>query len=763
MGASMKPEPLYQGNDARVLRNIERLRAAAEARGEDPTRLVTEYLTDYENGEGFAGVGKATAARSPSTTKPGIATTLLQGLTFGTSDEILAGGSTLVDKLQGDRRPWSEVFDANEAEQEARLARVRRESPTAAFVSEIGGSVASGKAAASLGLAALRGLRGATAGAKAGSMWSNVGKAAGAASAPTTTMGRLALGTGTGAAAGGVTGFTSTEGDATARLGGAARGAGAGALLGVALPAAGGVARRVLDGLGLRRAGSATFDAAADAARAQEVPVTGPVSVTDRIKRIATSARRAATPATASGRADEKVLAALTEGGRSLDDVEQAVQSAAARGKPVALVDVGGRPLQKLARGARTYSGDVIDERLSTRAAAQSDRFIDDIDDVIGKQRGIPDEIEAMISEQSAKANQLYPKARAAGIEVKPENAQQVDVLRRVLTKPKFRAAFAKAQEIAEDADDPIGDIFTKADDGSLALNTIPDVRTLDFIKRGVDAVLESPDLSRYQKGQIRDQLREVLSVYDELVPEYKDARRVFAGDAEVRNAYDAALNGSDRLLPGEMTLPGFTNASADEVKFALGKMGPSEVEAYRKGVIAALKRQEQNIADGGDRAKRLFGTPSMRAKLKLIFPDDASFESFSARMGDEKSMRGSYDFLRGGSNSADKLIEAGDASDMMGVAGDAISGNTVGALKGSVGAFQRRVMQGQSKKISEAIADRATLGIRDEKPDVSEILAYLKQLRALEAAKSASRTKGAASAGARGGAVAGSYSGERR
>jgi hypothetical protein len=71
--------------------------------------------------------------------------------------------------------------------------------------------------------------------------------------------------------------------------------------------------------------------------------------------------------------------------------------------------------------------------------------------------------------------------------------------------------------------------------------------------------------------------------------------------------------------------------------------------------------------------------------------------------------------------------------------------------------------MQGQSKKISEAIADRATLGIRDEKPDVSEILAYLKQLRALEAAKSASRTKGAASAGARGGAVAGSYSGERR
>ena len=49
--------------------------------------------------------------------------------------------------------------------------------------------------------------------------------------------------------------------------------------------------------------------------------------------------------------------------------------------------------------------------------------------------------------------------------------------------------ANADAQRLAELADDPIADIFTVAKDGSASLGTIPDVRTLDYIKRGVDAV----------------------------------------------------------------------------------------------------------------------------------------------------------------------------------------------------------------------------------------------------------------------------------
>lgn len=64
---------------------------------------------------------------------------------------------------------------------------------------------------------------------------------------------------------------------------------------------------------------------------------------------------------------------------------------------------------------------------------------------------------------------------------------------------------------------------------------------------------------------------------------------------------------------------------------------------------------------------KRLVRTPAGRAKLRAIFPDDDTFDQFTARMSDERAMRGSYDFLRGGSNTAEKLVDAGEAGGLSG------------------------------------------------------------------------------------------------
>jgi hypothetical protein len=694
--------------------------------------------------------------QTPKDYKPGAANAFLHGLTFGTSDEILGAASAVGDRLGGNRRPLSDLYEGRVGEERARLGQARKESPVGSTIADIGGSVVSGKAAATLGLAALRGLG-----------------MAGAA-APTTLAGRAALGSAGGATAGAASGYADAEGTLADRLKGAGQGAAFGGLAGGALPLIGAGIRQMRDAFGLRRAGETIFEGAADGPRTSQVPVNPSPSVRDRVARIVQAVKgetpsspgvntRTPNVSTASGRADQKVLEALTAGGQSIDDVIGRVEATAARGKPVALVDVGGPRLQRLTRGARAVSGDVIDERLGKRAAAESDRFVGDLETVVGEQRGIPQELDDMISRQRAQANELYPAARAAGIEVKPENAQQVETLRRVLAKPQFREAFQNAQRIAELADDPIGDIFTQRADGSITLSTVPDVRTIDYIKKGVDAVIERGNngagLAKHEASLLRDRMREVLGVYDELVPEYGAARQAFAGEAELQNAYRAAVDGSDQVLKGGRALPNFLRASADEVQAAMSTMTASEQEAYRKGAIAALKRTEQGVADGGSRAKKFFGTPAMRAKLQTIFPDQASFDEFSARMTDEQGMRGSFDFLRGNSQTADKLVDAADAGDVGQIARSAVSGGIPGMIGSVLQAGQRRLVQGQSQNIAAAIADRATLGVRGEQPDMREIVEYLRMLRRLQAQQTARGARGAAVGGSAAGAQVGGAS----
>jgi hypothetical protein len=693
--------------------------------------------------------------QQPKDYKPGAANALLHGLTFGTSDEMLGAMSAVGDRIGGNRRPFSELYEGRVGEERARLRDAREASPVGSTIADIGGSVFSGGVGAKLGLAALRG----------------IGGAASAAAAPATAAGRVALGAAGGASAGAASGYADGEGSTMDRLRSAGRGAAFGGVAGgvasgiVPMVSAG--IRQMRDAFGLRRAGETVFDGAAEAA-GNKVPVNPSPSVRDRVARIVqavkgetpSSPRTAPNVATAAGRADEKVLGALTAGGQTLDDVIGRVEATAARGKPVALVDVGGPRLQRLTRGARAVSGDVIDERLGRRAAAESDRFVGDLETVVGEQRGIPQELDDMIARQRTQANELYPAARAAGIEVKPENAQQVEVLRRVLAKPQFREAFQNAQRIAELADDPIGDIFTQGADGSVTLSMVPDVRTIDYIKKGVDAVIERGNngagLAKHEASLLRDRMREVLGVYDELVPEYGAARQAFAGEAELQNAYRAAVDGSDQVLKGGRALPNFLRASADEVQAAMSTMTASEQEAYRKGAIAALKRTEQGVADGGSRAKKFFGTPAMRAKLQTIFPDQASFDEFSARMTDEQGMRGSFDFLRGNSQTPDKLVDAADAGDVGQIARSAFSGSIPNLIGSVLQAGQRRLVQGQSQNIASAIADRATLGVRGEQPDMREILDYLQRLRRLQAQQSARGASRAAATGAAAGNLGG-------
>lgn len=116
--------------------------------------------------------------------------------------------------------------------------------------------------------------------------------------------------------------------------------------------------------------------------------------------------------------------------------------------------------------------------------------------------------------------------------------------------------------------------------------------------------------LAKDEGGLLRRRLREVLEVYDDLVPANGEARQAFAGEAELQQGYRSAVDGAESALSGGRKLPGFLQASADEVRAAVDDMTAGEREAYRLGAIAAMRGSYDFLVEDSIRL-RSWSTPA--------------------------------------------------------------------------------------------------------------------------------------------------------
>ena len=127
------------------------------------------------------------------------------------------------------------------------------------------------------------------------------------------------------------------------------------------------------------------------------------------------------------------------------------------------------------------------------------------------------------------------------------------------------------------------------------------------------------------EKNRARDLVRLkniMVEEADAQIPGYKDARQLFAGQAALEGAADQ----------GTLFLKMKERELAEHVRM----MSESELRMFRLGAKQALFDAVDTLPTGSDAVKRLFGKNGDIAKLKLLFPDEPSFESFRTIMEQE-------------------------------------------------------------------------------------------------------------------------------
>ena len=292
------------------------------------------------------------------------------------------------------------------------------------------------------------------------------------------------------------------------------------------------------------------------------------------------------------------------------------------------------------------------------------ERVMDMVQKGISNKNYFRDEADA-VANLRKNADTLYDEAYAFG-EVRDPR------LLKALEQPKFASYFEKAKEIAETkamaaelrGEDPskyqLKKLYkTNTDkDGNLVgfeLVDVPDVRTLDYIKHGIDATIEAgyqgKGLSKAEASSLKDLRKIFVDVIDEATVDpktgksaYAIARKEYAGDMEVLDA----------MRLGKAY---FNKLDSEQIKMLMKDMSSAEKEALRTGVTSNLYDIIMNPSNEINAAKRLIESKKMKERIGALFEDsDAKRDLLMTALQRESQMFKYAQAVTGGSGTAERL-----------------------------------------------------------------------------------------------------------
>lgn len=456
--------------------------------------------------------------------------------------------------------------------------------------------------------------------------------------------GRMKQGAVMGGLSGGAYGFGSGEGIED-RAQGAATGAAVGSAIGLAIPAATSAVR------------------------------TGYNSMMDyTVRPVGNAIRSVVAPERNAMRLAQRSLA---RDGLAPEDAAAKMQGAIDAGDDtMTLMDVAGDNTRRLGRFASNIPGegaDKINQTVYDRQLAQPERVVSAIREGLDDPERYFGTIDDIIVQRQAASKPLYDKAYATPV---PFTRKLEGLLGRGKV---MRDALKRARDLGEAEGIPSQQFFAKiADDGSYTIESVPDARQWDLMKRSLDDIIEGEktvlpngteklsNLGRVVSGIKREMLDEI----DRVNPDYAAARKVYSSASD---SLDAVTEGGKLL-----------DADPELARRKLAAMSEGEKQLARLGLSKAMTDRVQRMKDGANTVRAIFASPKHRAVLKEAFPDEKSFTGFQDAMEREAQKTRTKNAIGGNSTTAQQMTDIADNQVDMGVIGNLATGR-FGAAAGAI------------------------------------------------------------------------------
>ena len=243
-----------------------------------------------------------------------------------------------------------------------------------------------------------------------------------------------------------------------------------------------------------------------------------------------------------------------------------------------------------------------------------------------------------LTTELRANAKTMYDDAYSVG-EVNDPRIMEV------LQNPRFKKAFEEAKAISSTeaaaaklaGEDPskyqlrVLYVPREVKPGifEMELKEIPDVRTLDYIKRGLDAVIEKgykgEGMSTAEANALKKLRNQYVKAIDENVPEYATARQKYAGDMEVKDALNMGMKDFNKLKQEEITKFMDTASDAEKQAFRTGAMRYLQDTIFDKPNAAGTILRSDKM---GNKLQAMFDSPEEYALIRAALEKEALFYS---------------------------------------------------------------------------------------------------------------------------------------
>ncbi len=343
------------------------------------------------------------------------------------------------------------------------------------------------------------------------------------------------------------------------------------------------------------------------------------------------------------------------------------IASAQENGVPLGLMDQGDN-LRGLAAAVGRRPGTsrtLIREAVLPRQAEQGERVRGAIARDLGPIVNPMEQGDALIQQARTAAGPLYDKAYSN------PGASVVDMTD-LATRPSFRKALQNAANLAaEEGDNPMALGFQFDDAGDVLLTDVPSFKTMDYIKRGMDDVIETyrdkttGRLNLDGAGRAANNtLREFIARIDKVNPDYAAARAAYSGPAGEKAALDKGRQA--------------VNASADEVTRMTRDMTPSQADQFAVGYRAAMAEGLDRKVTGANKVNSLIGTPRKQQALGQVFGGRGDLPRFTQTLADESDAALTYQSVNGNSATSERQLDdalISDPSMLEDVAGRAVRG----------------------------------------------------------------------------------------